>query len=242
MTHVDPADYVLGLLEGAELREARRLEAEDPSFGAEVRALAQVGMRLDALEVDEWDAAGPPPLRLDVAAPQAPASRPRRSRLAAFGDRLGSAFTLRPGVALACAALLVGVGAGAGILASGSDDENAVPGAQVIALDRFGDGPVGAGGTAQVGEIDGVREVTVDTRGLKPSAPGTSYEVWMIRDAKTMVGLGTFKVGPEGRATVTLPVTVDPDDYPVMDVSVEPDGGPAAHSGVSVLRSPADPA
>ena len=28
----------------------------------------------------------------------------------------------------------------------------------------------------------------------------------------------------------------------VMDVSVEPDGGPATHSGVSVLRSPASPA
>lgn len=241
MTHVDPADYVLGLLEGDELREARRLEAEDPAFGAEVRALAQVGVRLDALEADEWDAAGPPPLRLDVAAPRATASRPRRSRLAAFGDRLGSAFTVRPGVALACAALLIGVGVGAGVLVSG-DDEGPAPAGQVVALDRFGDGPVGAGGTATVADVGGVREVTIDTHGLKPSAPGKSYEVWMIRDAKTMVGLGTFKVGSEGRATVTLPVTVSPADYPVMDVSVEPDGGPATHSGVSVLRSPASPA
>jgi hypothetical protein len=64
----------------------------------------------------------------------------------------------------------------------------------------------------------------------------------MIRDAKHMVGLGRFKVGPEGRATVTLPVTVSTTDYPIMDVSIQPDSGPATHSGVSVLRSPASPA
>ena len=237
MTNVDPAAYVLGLLEGEDLREARRLETESPEFAAEVRSLAQVGVRLDALEVDEWDAVGPPPLRLDIAAPQT-RPRPRRSWLAGVGDRLGSALTVRPAIALACAALVLGVGVGAGILVAG-DDASPQPDAQVVALDRFDDGPVGASGTATVADIDGVREVTIDTRGLKPSEPGQSYEVWMIRDAKRMVGLGTFKVGPEGRATVTLPATVSPEDYPVMDVSVEPDGGPATHSGVSVLRSPA---
>ncbi len=237
-THIDPAEYALGLLDGADLAAARRLETEDPAFAAEVRALARVGTRLDALQTDEWDAVGPPPLRLDVAAPAAAA--PRRSWLAGLGERIGSALTARPAIALACAALLVGAGVGAGLLASGGED--AAPAGQVVALERFDDGPAGASGTATIAQLDGVREVTLDTRGLKPSPAGTSYEVWMIRDADNMVGLGTFKVGPEGRATVTLPAGVDPADYPVMDVSVEPDGGPAAHSGVSVLRSPATPA
>ena len=234
---IDPADYALGLLDGPDLAEARRLEAEDPAFAVEVRALARVGARLDALQADEWDAAGPPPLRLDVATAHQAAPAPRRSWLAGIGDRLGSALTLRPGIALACAALLIGVGVGAGLLASGGDGGGGS--AQVVALERFDEGPIGASGTARVTRLDGVREVIVDTKGLEPSAPGKSYEVWMIRDAKRMVGLGRFKVGPEGRATVTLPVTVSPADYPVMDVSVEPDGGPATHSGVSVLRSPA---
>ena len=93
-------------------------------------------------------------------------------------------------VALACAALAARrrrrrrrCSSPAGTTAPG-------PARQVVALDRFDDGPVGARGTATVALVDGVREVTIDTRGLKPSAPGTSYEVWMIRDAKTMVGLG----------------------------------------------------
>lgn len=239
MTPIDPAEYALGLLEGEDLAEARRLEAQDPAFAAEVRALTQVGARLDALEADEWDAAGPPPLRLDVAAPQAAA--PRRSRRAGFGERITSVLTARPALAIACAALLVGLGVGAGLLVAGGDD-GAAPGGEVVALERFGDGPVGASGTATVAQLDGVREVTINTRGLKPSPAGTSYEVWMIRDADHMVALGTFKVGSAGRATVTLPAGVDPADYPVMDVSIEPDDGPAAHSGVSVLRSPATPA
>lgn len=236
MTRVDPADYALGLLEGEDLIEARRLEAEDPAFAAEVRSFAQVGARLDALEADEWDAVGPPPLRLDVAAPQATVAR--RSRTAGIAAWLRATLGARPAVALACAALVVGIGLGAALLAGGGDDA-AGPAPQVVALDRFDDGPVGARGTATVALVDGVREVTIDTRGLKPSAPGTSYEVWMIRDADDMVGLGTFKVGAEGRATVTLPAGVSPADYPVMDVSIQHDDGPATHSGVSVLRSPA---
>lgn len=232
MTRVDPAAYALGLLEGEDLLEARRLEAEDPAFAAEVRSFGQVGARLDALQADEWDAAGPPPLRLDVAAPQATGTR--RSWWAGLAEHLRA----RPALALACVALVLGLGVGAALLAAGGDGGTG-PAPQVVALDRFDDGPPGASGTARVALVDGVREVTIDTRGLKPSAPGTSYEVWMIRNARDMVGLGTFKVGAEGRATVTLPAGVSPEDYPVMDVSIQHDDGPAGHSGVSVLRSPA---
>ena len=128
-----------------------------------------------------------------MAAPQA-APR-RRSWLAGLGERIGSALTARPAVALACAALLVGLGVGAGLLVAGGDDA-AAPAGQVVALERFDDGPVGASGTATVARLDGVREVTLDTRGLEPSPDGTSYEVWMIRDADDMVGLGTL----QGRA------------------------------------------
>lgn len=241
---IDPAEYALGLLDGADLAEARRLEERDPAFASEVRALVGVGARLTALEADEWDAAGPPPLRVDAATlstAQTPAARPRGSWIASLRERLGSGLSVRPVFAAACAVVLLGIGVGAGLLAAGGDGA-AAPGGQVVALDRFGSGPAGASGRATVSQIGGVTELTLDTRGLQPSAPGSSYEVWMIRDAKHMVGLGRFKVGPEGRATVTLPATVSPTDYPIMDVSIEPDGGPATHSGVSVLRSPASPA
>ncbi len=109
MTQIDPAEYALGLLDGADLAQARRLEAEDPAFAAEVRSFARVGTRLDALEADEWDAVGPPPLRLDVAAPQA-APR-RRSWLAGIGDRVDY-HLLEGGIELLVDSLQEGVSAG----------------------------------------------------------------------------------------------------------------------------------
>ena len=241
---IDPAEYALGLLAGADLVEARRLEASDPAFAADVRALTGVRARLNALEADEWDAAGPPPLRVAAATlspARAAAAGPRGAWIASLVDRLGSGFNVRPAFAAACAVVLLGIGVGAGLIAAGGDGTPS-PAGQVVALARFGSGPAGASGRATVAQVGGVSEVTLDTRGLQPSARGSSYEVWMIRDAKHLVGLGRFKVGPGGRATVTLPVTVSPVDYPIMDVSIEPDGGSAEHSGVSVLRSPASPA
>ena len=236
---IDPAEYALGLLDGTDLAEARRLEASDPAFAAEVRALSGVGARLNALGADEWDQAGPPPLRVDTAPAAVSGAQPRRSLRSRLHERLGSTFSVRPAFAVACAALLLGIGVGAGLLAAGGDDGGPAPAGQVVALTRFDSGPAGASGRATVSQYGGGPEVTIDTRGLRPSAPGSSYEVWMIRDGKHMVGLGRFKVGPSGRATVTLPVVASPADYPIMDVSVQADDGPAAHSGISVLRSPA---
>jgi anti-sigma-K factor RskA len=232
---IDPAEYALGLLEGEDLAEARRLEASDPAFAGEVRALAGVGAQLSALEADEWDQAGPPPLRVDTA--PAPATRP--SWAARMRERGRSGLRVRPALAAGFAVVLLALGVGAGLLVAGGDDGAPAPAGQVVALDRYGAGPAGASGRATVSQTGGGPEVTIDTRGLRPSRPGSSYEVWMIRDGRHMVGLGRFKVGPGGRAIVTLPVVVSPADYPIMDVSIQADDGPAAHSGVSVLRSPA---
>ena len=238
---IEPAEYALGLLEGADLAEARRLEASDPAFAAEVRALTNVGARLTALEADGWDQAGPPPLRVDTTRTPAPAppAQPRRSGTASLRERLGSGVRIRPAFAAACAVVLLGIGVGAGLLVAGGDEGGPTLAGQVVVLKRFDSGPAGASARATVSQAGGGSEVTIDTLGLRPSRPGSSYEVWMIRDGKHMVGLGRFKVGPGGRATVTLPVVVSPADYPIMDVSIQSDDGPAAHSGISVLRSPA---
>ena len=65
----------------------------------------------------------------------------------------------------------------------------------------------------------------------------------MIRDAKRMVGLGTFKVGAEGRATVTLPARRQPARTTRSWTSrSSPTAAPRPTPGVSVLRSPAAPA
>jgi hypothetical protein len=51
------------------------------------------------------------------------------------------------------------------------------------------------------------------------------------------VSLGTFSVGPDGRARIRVPLSVDLQRFPVLDVSLERADGDPRHSGASVLRS-----
>jgi hypothetical protein len=71
----------------------------------------------------------------------------------------------------------------------------------------------------------------VETTGLDP---GDGFlEVWVIdAEVTKLVSLGPSR--PDG--TYDLPPGLDPEDFPVVDVSVEPLDGDPAHSGDSVLR------
>ena len=53
-----------------------------------------------------------------------------------------------------------------------------------------------------------------------------------------LVGLGSFRVGDDGAATLKLPLPMDPDAFQYFDLSLEPGDGDPGHSGVSVLRGP----
>jgi anti-sigma-K factor RskA len=67
-------------------------------------------------------------------------------------------------------------------------------------------------------------------------APGGGfYEVWLLdRSAKRLVALGLL--GPSESGSFRLPPDLDLGRYPLVDVSVEPDDGNPAHSGVSAVR------
>jgi len=241
--HVDAAEYVLGMLPPDQLERGLRLEHEDPAFAREVRELRTVMGRMQALEPDQWEPPAPPPLRLDQItgagdpAP-APARRSWLSRLAPASGR--PVLRVRPVLAAGAAGVLLAAGVAVGLLIAGSPRTGS-PGRAVasarIALAPIGPAPSGAHAVAVLGTQRGVHEVTLDVRDLPPSAKGTYYEVWMARDARHMVSLGTFDVGADRRAHVTLPVAVSPAAYPIMDVSLEPDDGSPAHSSVSVLRT-----
>ncbi len=238
MRHIDAADYVLGMLPAEEMEHGRRRELEDPAFAAEVRELRAVTSRLGALGPEEWEPATPPPLRLgeitgDRAPRRAPAARSRRRR---------PVLTLRPAFAGLAAVLLLALGVSGGLLIAGSDGGSGSTPAPVVsarvALTPLGPARPTAHAVAAVGtEAGGMREVTLDVRNLPPNPKGTFYEVWMAHDARHMISLGTFDVGADGRAHVTLPVPVSPTAYPIMDVSLEPADGVPAHSSVSVLRT-----
>ena len=79
---------------------------------------------------------------------------------------------------------------------------------------------------------DGHREVVVDLTGATGSAP--LREVWLIKaDASGLVSIGLLD-GATGR--FSIPDGLDLAQYPLVDVSAEPDNGDPAHSGDSIVR------
>jgi anti-sigma-K factor RskA len=194
--------------------------------------------RLFALGDDAWDAPAPPPLDLDAVV--AASGRPARARgIARLGALHVRAVTLRPAVALACAAALLGAGAAGGQLLD-TDDDRGAPAPELVAsvpLERFGAAPAGARATAQVVRRDGRAQLVVDASGLPASAPGEFYELWALRTPTRLVSLGTFRAGPDGRAHLEVPLPVDRASFPVLDVSVEAADGDPRHSARSLLRS-----
>ena len=223
----DASAYVLGGLAPEEEERLRLREHDDPAFAAEVRRLRAVTGRLASLGATDWEPAQPPPLRAPA---PAPAATPARLRV-----------VLRPlPAALAACALLAG-GAVSGAVLFGGDDGAAptapAPGAAArIALAPIGQGPPAASAqaTLRAGEA---RRMSLTVAGLKPTADGDFYEVWLLRSPTELVSVGTFRVDDRGRARVSFPVGVDPGRFPIVDVSREPADGDPRHSSVSVLRS-----
>ncbi|TFB52299.1 anti-sigma factor domain-containing protein [Cryobacterium tagatosivorans] len=90
-----------------------------------------------------------------------------------------------------------------------------------------------ASGVAYVEEAaDGHRDVVVDLADAGDDVP--LREVWLIKaDASGLISIG-FLDGDTG--TFTIPDGVNLSEYPLVDVSAEPDDGNPAHSGDSIVR------
>jgi anti-sigma-K factor RskA len=201
--------------------DAMRAEAEL----AELRALgARIGsgpVEWDEPPADLWSrisaAVGEPADSEGLAAEPGPAGIvPLRS----------SHHARRSWLLASAAAVVVVVGTVVGLVAlSGGDDADVVA---ATALERLGEQ---GSGNAELLDDDGRLELRVDTSDLDP---GDGFlELWMIDPTVTrLVSLGPLR--PDG--VYELPPGLDPGEFPVVDVSIEPLDGNPAHSGDSVLR------
>ena len=95
-------------------------------------------------------------------------------------------------------------------------------------LERLG---ASGSGDAELVEEGGELVLRVETAGL--DAEDGFFEVWVIdTSVSKLVSLGPLR--PDG--TYDLPPGLDPRQFPVVDVSVEPLDGDPSHSGDSALR------
>lgn len=226
----DAIDFLLGELSPDGMREAERLMREDPAFRDEVDRLRPVVGGLEDLPREAWERLEPPPLVLPVEPPRPGLVSRLRAAVAGDGMRMGAvAFAV-------VAALAVGVGIGALATRGGDDATGGATAEQTITLAALPDAP-GASGHATVLAVDGHQELEVDVSGLPPSSAGDVYELWLLNSPEDLVSLGTFRVPESGAATVRVPLSVPPDRFAAVDISVEPLGGSPTHSGKSVLRA-----
>jgi hypothetical protein len=214
-------DYLTGEL----APEERAAFEADPARVAEAERLRPIVTRLESLEREEWDPPEAPALVLP-GTPE-PQRAPRRRR---------RVLTLRPLVAAGLALLLLAIGVGAGrLLGEGGGPDRG----RVLALDAVEPAGGSAHGTATILAHGGRARFVV--RGLKPSANGGFYELWLMNSADDLVSLGSFRVPASGKAEVTVPLPADPDGFAALDISAEPADGNPAHSASSVLRAPLKP-
>jgi anti-sigma-K factor RskA len=95
-------------------------------------------------------------------------------------------------------------------------------------------------GKAVIHPVSGGREVRLEVSGMPTNPPGTFYECWLVGPTDTAqtpsrVSVGTFSVGPGGRATVTWVTAADLERFPKLGVTLEPDNGDPNTNGPKVL-------
>ena len=154
---------------------------------------------------------------------------------------LGSRRRMRRRLAIGVAAVLVVVVAGLAALLLARDDPSEVVATASLAYDPENFDALGA--QAQAGAellVDGGGHsiVIVDAALPSPEA-GADLEVWLIRPdaAGNVAGLVSLGViDPADPGSLAIPAGYDPDAYFVVDISVEPRDGDAAHSGRTILR------
>ena len=191
-------------------------------------SMDDIERHLEALPPEAWERPTPP-------APPWPAEEPRR-----VGRRRW--ITLRPLAAAAASLVLLGAGTGAGLLLSGDSGDDGTPGGPGAAPLRVELGPVGGRGEGATGVANlqprPGGEATLSLAGLRPSAEGDFYELWLLGEGGELVSLGSVRVPSSGRATIDVQLPVDPGRFDFIDLSREPADGDPSHSTISVLRGP----
>lgn len=149
-------------------------------------------------------------------------ARPPTAQPSAAGER-GRGWRVWGVAAAAAVVLVVAVGA---VIGNRSSDDSAV--IAFAALEPLGE----AGeGSAELVERDGLLQLQLSTSGV--DAGDGFLEVWVINtDVTQLVSLGPLR----NDGIYELPPGLDPESFPIVDVSAEPIDGVPTHSGDSVLR------
>ncbi len=139
---------------------------------------------------------------------------------------------IAPFLAGAAAVLLV-VAAVAIVPGIGGDDSDVV----AIAMEGT-PAASNASATADVAATPLGTRIDLAVAGLPPAPEGSYYEAWLRQSPEVGVSAGTFHLRG-GDGAIELWAGVGLDEYPLVTVTLQREGGGAASSGVVVLRGSA---
>jgi anti-sigma-K factor RskA len=225
------AAAALGILSPEELARLAEESARSPEVAARLEEYRATVAMLEAGLVRE----APPPGLFDevVARIESPSAQPiedaetstPRPPLRRRARRFWPAFAAGAVTAAAAATVLVFALTGGGDL--GSPDARAA----VSGTDEF---PLVHGEARLYHSSDTAGVLAVDLADVPAPPPGEHYEVWVLRTqgGGAMEAVGSF-AGGDSSVDLELPLP-GPGDYEAVDISVQRDGGPAAHSGTSL--------
>lgn len=126
-------------------------------------------------------------------------------------------------LAAACALVI-------GFSVIGGDDSDTIT---LVAEATNADLPEAFGGAATA-IVSGDDQLTLELELSRELPTEEPVELWLIKpDLSDMVSLGIVE---PGATEWQVPATIDPTEYSLVDLSIEPDDGNEAHSGRSILR------
>ena len=208
------------------------MHADPEELGPDAESFARVvdlGSSLDETDFERieppeglWDAIA---ARLDEPEPVLSSGEEPEGRVVDLDAHRRHRRTM---VAAAAAIVLVVVGA----VGIGLASRDTGTGSEVVAsttLDVL-EGPATA--TAELIRTGDEERLVVTARDMPPAPPGTHYELWLVDPDVT----DPRSLGPmTGSTEVTVPASIDTDEFPVVDISLQ-DDGTHVHSGHSLLR------
>jgi hypothetical protein len=180
----------------------------------------------------------PPPDR--IAALRARAETARTARTALTSPAAPRRRGISPWLATAAAVVALVVGFGVATVLDRGNEEVAGD----VEFAGAMTGPDGAPSDARLEVVaTGIgRVVELDTDVLPILPTGEFYQVWFVGPGDgpatpNRISAGTFHPDPDGRSDVRFAAAVNPELYPIVEITAEPgDGNPAA-TGPTVLRA-----
>jgi anti-sigma-K factor RskA len=200
---------------------------------------------LAELDDDDLAPAAPPPdvwagIEQRVADHGSPSSGTASVR--SIADRPGRRSIVTWGLAAAAAAVLV-IAATIAVVGGGTADE--VVSAAALTFDPAAFDPRGADATADAHLVDRDGAYAIRLTGTSfPQLADDDLELWLIEpdaEGNPVDVAPVALVDPDGDGTYDVPPDLDPNTHFVVDISIEPRDGDAAHSGQSILRGALEP-